>query len=137
MKRLMLVVLSFMVIFAVVAPSTVDAKRGGYRSSPSTFKKPATNQDSNVSNSNSSTTKSNGAANTQNRGLFSGGSFLKGMMIGGLAGMLFGGMFGGMGMLGDILGFVINLLALFLIIAIGIRIVNYFSQRKRQQKRAD
>src|SRR5690606_41631811 len=49
------------------------------------------------------------AATTKSGGLFGGSSFMKGMMLGGLAGLLFGGMFANMGAFGEIFGLLINI----------------------------
>src|SRR5690606_15196258 len=52
------------------------------------------------------------AATTKSGGLFGGSSFMKGMMLGGLAGLLFGGMFANMGAFGEIFGLLINIAAI-------------------------
>jgi len=55
---------------------------------------------------------------------------MKGMMIGGLAGFLFGSMFAGMGIFGNLLGFAVNLLAIYLVVML---VMSFF--RRRQQRR--
>lgn len=147
MKKFMLVFMACFVLFASVAPAIVDAKpRGGsYRSNTGSFKQqqntPSKSQDSvNKDSATNRSTNSTGTANA-NRGFFSGGSFMKGLMIGGLAGMLFGGLFGGMGFMGEILGLLVNLAALFIVIFVVFAIVraifNAMDRRKKQQMHND
>ena len=138
MKKLLLIIMSSLLIFAVVTPSVVDAKGArSYKSPSGSFKKPtkpATSND-NVSNT-KKTTPTNGASTTANRGFFSGGGLMRGLIIGGIAGMLFGGMFGGMGALGNIFGLLINILAIYFLFTIVRRIVVYFiNRRKTNEKR--
>jgi predicted lipid-binding transport protein (Tim44 family) len=137
MKKLLLVIMSSLLIFAIVTPSVVDAKGGrSYKSPSGSFKKPTkpdTTKD-NVSKT-KPTTPTNGA-NTANRGFFSGGGLMKGLLIGGIAGMLFGGMFGSMGALGNIFGLLINILAIYFLFVIIRNIVVYFiNRRKANEKR--
>jgi predicted lipid-binding transport protein (Tim44 family) len=138
MKKLLLVIMSSLLIFAVVTPSVVDAKGGrSYKSPSGSFKKPTAPAKStdNVSNT-KKTNPTNGAATTANRGFFSGGGLMRGLLIGGIAGMLFGGMFGSMGALGNIFGLLINLLALYFLFRIIRNIVVYFiNRRKSNEKR--
>lgn len=63
--------------------------------------------------------------------IFSGGSFMKGLMIGGLAGMLFGGLFGNMGFFGEILGLLVNLMALFALFMLVVMIFRKFKDRRK------
>ena len=135
MKKLMLLVMAFTVFFAFSMPDTSDARRGGFKSPKKSYtqtpSKPADNnvQSSQPSNRQGATTSA-GAA-TQNRGFFSGGGLMKGLMIGGLAGLLFGGMFANMGGFGDFIGLLINVLAIYFIF-IGIRsAIRYFREKRR------
>ncbi|QGQ96746.1 preprotein translocase subunit Tim44 [Paenibacillus psychroresistens] len=137
MKKLLLVIMSSLLIFAVVTPSVVDAKGRSYKSPSGSFKKPTAPAKStdNVSNT-KKTNPTNGAATTANRGFFSGGGLMKGLLIGGIAGMLFGGMFGSMGALGNIFGLLINVLAIYFLFMIIRNIVVYFiNRRKTNEKR--
>ncbi|AIQ24760.1 hypothetical protein CA600_07260 [Paenibacillus sp. VTT E-133280] len=137
MKRVMMIVMAFTLFFAVATPNFVDAKRGGggfksgTRSYSTTPKKSTTD---NVRKSDS--TKSSTAGSTANtkRGFFSGGGLMKGMMIGGLAGLLFGGMFAGMGAFGNILGFVINMLAIYVLVML---VMSFFRRRKERRRLED
>jgi predicted lipid-binding transport protein (Tim44 family) len=130
MKKLLLVMMSSLLIFAVVTPSTIDAKGArSYKSPSGSFKqptKPATTKDSVSKSQPASPTTP-----TTNRGFFSGGGLMKGLLIGGIAGMLFGGMFGNMGALGNIFGLLINVLAIYFLFMIIRSIVVYFIQRRK------
>ncbi|MBW4081355.1 hypothetical protein [Paenibacillus sp. S150] len=132
MKRVMMIVMAFTLFFAVTVPDFADARRGGgfksgTRGYTTTPKKSTTN---NVKQSDSTTGTKAGAGTTANRGFFSGGSLMKGLMIGGIAGFLFGGMFAGMGAFGNLLGFAVNMLAIYFIVMM---IMSFF--RRRQERR--
>lgn len=133
MKRVMMIVMAFTLFFAVTVPDFADARRGGSsfksgsRGFTTTPKKSTTN---NVKQSDSTKNPAAGTAAKTNRGFFSGGSLMKGLMIGGIAGFLFGGMFAGMGAFGNIIGFFINMLAIYLIV---VMIMSFF--RRRQERR--
>jgi predicted lipid-binding transport protein (Tim44 family) len=129
LKRFTMLLMAFTLLLSLSLPHAVDAK--GYRAPRKSFTptKPSTNISKN--NPATSTTKTPFTNPSTNRGFFSGGGFLKGMMIGGLAGMLFGGMFGGMGAFGNMLGFMINLLAIALLIALIIKLFSYFRTRRK------
>ncbi|UVI27716.1 hypothetical protein [Paenibacillus spongiae] len=132
MKKGLMFVMAFVLFFAVTA-GTVDAKpRGGIKSPKKSFTQTPNKSQDNVNASNPGT-KSPGATagTTQKRGFNSGGGFLKGMMIGGLAGMLFGSMFAGMGFMGNILGLLVNLFAIFMLIVAIRGIFMYFKNRRK------
>ena len=134
MKKGLLLTLAFALFFAF-SGGAVDAKpRFGGMKSPtksytSTPSKPADNI--NKSSSGTGATKPGTTGTTANRGFFGGGSFMKGMMIGGLAGMLFGGAFGNLGFMGNMFGFLINILAIYIGIRIISSIIRYFRNRNR------
>ena len=138
MRKWIMVVMAFFLIFAVTAPSMVDAKRGGsFRSgvknyNPAPKKTENKNQVNRSDSSNNS--KSTGAATTQKRGFFSGGSLMKGLMIGGLAGLLFGSMFGNLGFFGELLGLMVNLMALFLLVSLVLLVVRKIKERRNPPK---
>lgn len=133
LKKMLMIMMAFTLIFAVTSPGLVDAKRGGgFKSGPRSYTPAPKKSTDNVQRSGDTTgTNKSGttAGTTANRGFFSGGSFMKGLMIGGLAGMLFGGLFGGMGFLGNLLGLAVNLLAIYVIIAIGVALYRRFKRR--------
>lgn len=134
-NKWIMVVMAFFLIFAVTTPTMIDvadAKRGGsFRSGVQKYK-PAPNKSTNQVNRTDNTNKSNtsSTAPTQKRGFFSGGGLMKGLMIGGLAGMLFGSMFGNLGFLGDILGLMINVMAIFLLISLVMMVVKKFRNKR-------
>lgn len=135
MKKMLLVIMSSLLIFAVITPSVVDAKGRSYKSPSGSFKKPTQPAKENVSNT-QKTTPTNGANTPAKRGFLSGGGLMKGLLIGGIAGMLFGGMFGSMGALGNIFGLLINLLAIYFLYRIIRNIVVFFiNRRKANEKR--
>ncbi|GGH27895.1 hypothetical protein [Paenibacillus segetis] len=140
-KKIMMFMMAFTLILAFVSPDVTDAKRrgGGFsrpgtslttpnKSTTSDFKKTDT-----TSNNKSTSGTSQGA--NAGRGFFSGGSLMKGLMIGGLAGMLFGGMFSGMGFFGNLLGMAVNLFAIFLIVMVIAALYRRFKNQPRRPKR--
>ncbi|MBW7454263.1 hypothetical protein ACFOLF_01875 [Paenibacillus sepulcri] len=134
MKKGLMLFMAFTLFFAVSVGS-VDAKRGGGFKSPRQgfTQHPAKNPDSGINKSTGGTSGAvkSGTAATTKRGFFSGGSLMRGLMIGGLAGLLFGGIFGGMGFLGNFLGLIINVLAIYILIAAIRGIIHYFRNRRR------
>lgn len=126
MKKGFMLVMAFalFVTLGFGMADTADAKRGGAKSSKKSYTQTTPKQDSTSGATQSSTgTKATGtgtgaAATTKSGGLFGGSSLMKGLMIGGLAGMLFGSMFSGMGAFGEILGLMVNLLAIFAVIMV-------------------
>ncbi|MNE66865.1 hypothetical protein D3C80_1624430 [compost metagenome] len=136
LKKLMLVVMAFTLFFAFTVPHAVDAKRsgGGYKSGSRSYTNtPKKSTDSGSTNTKNSSTTNTGQ--TANRGFFSGGGFMKGLMIGGLAGMLFGGMFSNMGAFGNIFGLLINLLAIYVVVMIGIALFRRFKKPRYNDHR--
>lgn len=136
MKKMLMVFVAFTLFFTLFSgfANDADARRGGgFKSSPKSYTTtPKKSTDSNSSTMNSTNrSKNTTAGSTANRGFFSGGSFFKGLMIGGLAGMLFGGMFGNMGMFGDLLGLVINLFAIYILFIAARGIYRMIRQRKK------
>ncbi|SFI31693.1 hypothetical protein SAMN02799624_00311 [Paenibacillus sp. UNC496MF] len=131
MKKGLLVFMAFALFFAFSA-SAADAKPrgGGFKSPRQSYTQTPSKPADNVTKTGTGTTKS-GAATTANRGFFSGGSFMKGLMIGGLAGLLFGGLFGNMGFFGNIIGLLVNVLAIYVVIVLISGIVRYFRNRNK------
>ena len=141
MKKLLLVFMSFTLVFIVTsfsASSEVGAKpsrsykspTGGYNA-PSK-QAPAPAKDTNVSKTTDPSRGTNPAP--ANRGFFSGGGLMKGLLIGGIAGMLFGGLFGNMGVLGNIFGFLINIIAIIAVIMLIRMAVMYFIKRRKENE---
>ncbi|OPA74716.1 hypothetical protein BVG16_23470 [Paenibacillus selenitireducens] len=131
MRKFVLVMMAFFLVMFVVTPSAIDAKpRGGFKSGTKSFN--STTPKSKVNQSNSGTSKSTGTTNntTGKKGFFGGGSFLGGMMMGGLAGMMFGSMLGS-GFMGNMLGLLINVAAIFILFAVIRSLYTYFVNRRK------
>ncbi|MBW5446540.1 hypothetical protein GE107_10765 [Cohnella sp. CFH 77786] len=128
----------FTFTFAVTAPlyDSAEAKPRSFRSGTKSFTNTPNKSQSSVNSGSAAKSTTGAAATTANRGFFSGGSFLKGMMIGGLAGLLFGGLFGGMGFMGNVLGFLVNLIAIVALFMI-IRAVFDAIRRRRSAQRPE
>ncbi|WP_243644403.1 hypothetical protein [Paenibacillus pinisoli] len=123
MKKGILVMLALTLFLSFGFGQVADAKRGGGFKSPKQSFTQTPKKTDNVNQSNPGTGSKAGATTgattggaAKSGGLFGGSSLMKGLMIGGLAGMLFGGLFGGMGAFGEILGLMINVLAIFAVI---------------------
>ena len=126
MKKKGLITMLVLTVFLALSfgfGDTADAKRGGgFKSNKQSFtqKSDSTTQSGSSSSTTLGTKSTTGAGSTaKTGGLFGGGGFMKGMMLGGLAGMLFGGMFANMGGFGQILGLLVNIaaiLAIFMVI---------------------
>jgi predicted lipid-binding transport protein (Tim44 family) len=132
-KRALLLLSLFAFTIAVTVPvDSADARPRSFSSGKKSFSKTPSHSQNSVSKS-STTNKSSAssAGTTANRGFFSGGSFMRGMMIGGLAGMFFGSMFGGMGAIGNIFGFLVNVIALFVLFAVFRGIYDAIKRRRQ------
>ncbi|WP_223067157.1 hypothetical protein [Paenibacillus caui] len=134
LKKLTMVFMAFTLLLAFTVHDNADARRSGgsyksgVRSHTTTPKKSTTTDSATKSNTSSK-------SSTTNRGFFSGGSFMKGMMIGGLAGLLFGGLFSSMGGFGSILGLAVNLFAIYLIIVMAAALFRRFTRPRKPDPR--
>lgn len=116
------------------AVKTVSAKvrGGGYRSTNRSY-----NTNSNKVKTNSTKTAANKAATnkavTANKAKAKSrfGGFLGGMMLGGLAGMLFGGLLANMGGFGNIIGMIVNILAILVILRLVIMLISRMRKNKK------
>ncbi|AWB45425.1 hypothetical protein DCC85_15150 [Paenibacillus sp. CAA11] len=134
-KKLTLVVMALTLFLAFTIHDNADARRGGgYKSGTRSYTTIPKKSNDSVSKSSSTTNRNGATGASTNRGFFSGGGFWKGMMIGGLAGMLFGGMFSGMGFFGNILGFAVNLFAIYLIVVIAVALFRRFRQKPNRPR---
>jgi len=139
MKKLMLFLMAFTVFFAVTAVDSADARRGGFKAPKKSYTQQPSKPADNVRNSDTPAAGTGAAAGgagaaaaAKKPGFFGGGSFMKGMMIGGLAGLMFGGLFAGMGAFGNILGFLINVLAIYVVIVLIRYAFQYFKNKRRE-----
>jgi len=135
-KKALIVLGLFAFTIAVTVPADyADARPRSFSSGKSTFKKnPVQSQDQVNKSSTTDKSSSSTGTSTNRGGLFSGGSFMKGMMIGGLAGLLFGGFFG-TGFFANMMGFIVNALALFVLFLIIRGIFDAIKRRRQTQNR--
>ena len=148
MKKLAAIFLAFTLMFSSVGANLffgedhqVEAK--SYKSGKKGFNSTNTNKNnSNIQNkdNNSSTntnttttSKSKNDSTTASKGGFSAGGLMKGLFIGGLAGMLFGSLFGDMGLIGSILGFMINAAAIMIIVFLCVKIYKMMTRKKKKE----
>ncbi|CAM4406570.1 putative lipid-binding transport protein (Tim44 family) [Paenibacillus endophyticus] len=130
MKKGFIVMLAFALFLTLGFGQHADAKpRGGGIKSPKQSVTQNPKKSENVNQTNPGT-KAGTTAGATKPGFFGGGSLMKGLMIGGLAGLMFGSLFAGMGAFGNILGLMINLLAIFAIIML-IRVAFVYLKSKR------
>ena len=149
MKKLFAMFIALTVMFSSVGTTilfldepTAEAK--SYKSGKKGFN---SNKNTNIQNSNTNTNnktdattnKNNNTTNTNkaeqpSKGGFFSGGLMKGLMLGGLAGLLFGSLFGDMGMLGSILGFMINAFAIAAVVILCIKLVQFFTRKKEKEE---
>ncbi|MCM3757122.1 hypothetical protein M3197_06415 [Sporosarcina aquimarina] len=96
----------------------------GFSPNQNNFNKPAVDKKDNTS-----FTKNTGSQAAKPKS----GGLMKGLMLGGLAGLLFGGLFANMGILGSILGLLVNVFAIIAIIGV-IRMAYLYFKKKKQDK---
>lgn len=144
MKKLSAILLAFTLVFSSVGTTilfandadTVEAK--GYKSGKKGFNN---NNNSNFQKKNNdatnpTTTKQNNNStkkNDSNTASTNKGGLMKGLMLGGLAGLLFGSLFAGMGMLGNILGLLINVAAIAAIVFFLVKIFQLIKRKKDKE----
>jgi len=151
MKKLSAMLLAFTLVFSSVGSvilfdgvQTAEAK--SYKSGKKSFN--SNNGSSNniqnndngtgTSSVNKATTNNNNkttGTTTANKGGFFGGGLMKGLFIGGLAGLLFGSLFSDMGLIGNLLGFLINAAAIIFIVFICIKIYQMMKRKKDKEVR--
>ena len=154
MKKLTAIFLAFTLVFTSVGGTLfafddhqVEAK--SYKSGKKGFKSnnnnsniqnkdndSNTNNNGNVSNNQNNTTNKNTKDTTTKKGGFSSGGLVKGLFIGGLAGLLFGSLFSDLGVLGSILGFMINAGAILLVVFLAVKLVQMMTRKKDKEKEA-
>ena len=128
-------------VFFAFSPVEADAKRG-FKSSRGSYQQPPaapnkTQSQDNVTKTDSSAAKpASGTSAAANRGgLFGGGSLMKGLMIGGLAGLLFGGLFGSLGAFGELLGLMVNVMAIYLLFVLGRALYRNYKAKQASDRR--
>lgn len=114
----------------------VSAK-GGYRSGIKSFNSTKTNNSGSLfGNKQQQRTTTNGTAATSQRN-FTGGSFMRGMIFGGLSGFLFGSLLSQLGGFGMMAGLLINILAVVAIIALIRYLIGSFTNRSKKRQTGD
>lgn len=147
MKKLAAVFLAFTLVFSSVGTTIffggdhqVEAK--SYKSGKKGFKSNNNNQSNiqkdNKDNNNATTNqnnmnKSKSDTTQTKKGGFTSGGLMKGLFIGGLAGLLFGSLFGDLGILGSILGFMVNAAAIAVIVFLCIKIYQVMTRKKKDE----
>ncbi|WP_405097230.1 hypothetical protein [Oceanobacillus sp. FSL H7-0719] len=129
-------------VFQDQGTTTVEAK--SYKSGKRSFSPSGGINSNNNNNSlfqknkkdSSSYNKSAAKQNTNNKGGFMSGGLMKGLMLGGLAGLLFGGLLGNMGILGSMLGLLVNGLAIIFLVSVAMRIYQFFKKKKKEEANA-
>lgn len=114
---------------------TAEAK--SYKSGKKGFSNTPGSNNTNIQNKDTNTNTTNvNKSNTTNpttKGGFTAGGLMKGLMVGGLAGLLFGSLFSDMGLIGNILGFAINAIAIVVILALCVKIFQMITRRKDKE----
>ncbi|SFL23714.1 hypothetical protein SAMN03159341_104183 [Paenibacillus sp. 1_12] len=134
-KKLSMIIMGFIIVFSFSAVNVADAAKSykGPKKSINLDKTPNQNSGVNKADPSTATKTPNATTNPSTAakpGFFSGG-LMKGLLIGGLAGMLFGGLLGDLGGLGNILGMLVNVLAIAALVTGVIKIVQYFRNKRK------
>lgn len=141
MKKILTALITATLLFspignAIFQDHTITVEAKSYKSGKKGFNfnsnKSNTNNNSLFQNNKNNSSKSKANTN-KNGGLMSGG-LMKGLMLGGLAGLLFGGLLGNLGMLGSLLGFAVNILAIVILFAIVRKIFTFFTKKKMRKE---
>ncbi|MDM5188902.1 hypothetical protein QUF99_16725 [Bacillus sp. DX4.1] len=140
LKKFVTVLTAFMVVFAagsfvftdnVAAKSYKSGKKSFTPSSGQNSKVNLNKKDSNVNAKKTtpdSKTKATNTAPKSNKG-----SFMKGLLLGGLGGLLMGSLFANMGALGSVLAFMVNMLLMAGIVMLAVRAFKYFKNQRKKQ----
>lgn len=145
MKKIIVALCAIALVFSPIGDvvfqdqdTTVEAKR--YKSGKKSFNPGNSGINSNNNNSffqnnkkDSKVNKSTTKQNTDNKGGMMSGGLMKGLMLGGLAGLLFGGLLGNMGILGSMLGLLINGLAIIFLISVAVKIYHFFKRKRKEE----
>ena len=149
MKKLAAIFIAFALVFSSVGSvvlfgdeTTAEAKsyksgKKGFNSNNYNNNSGTTNNNMKDKNSDSNTvnksTSTNKSADTTKKGGFFSGGLMKGLFIGGLAGLLFGSLFSDMGLLGNLLGFMINAAAIIFVVFICMKIFQMLKRNKEKE----
>ncbi|MDQ0058065.1 hypothetical protein [Paenibacillus harenae] len=131
MKKGILLIMALTLVMSVGFHSSADARprraikspRQGFTETPK--KKDNANQTNNGA-------RPGTAAGAGRTGFWGGGNFFRGLMVGGLAGLLFGSLFSGWGAFGNLLGLLINVIAIIAVVMLIRAIFSYFRNNRRR-----
>lgn len=143
MKKLAALFLAATLIFSpignIIFQDEITAEARGYKSGKKSFSTPNKVQPNKIEKKQDNTKADNAkkndttaAAKTNKPGM--GGGLMKGLLVGGLAGLLFGSLFANMGMLGSILGLMINVIAIGFIIFMIRKIFVLYKEKQRKKE---
>ncbi|PGK42323.1 hypothetical protein CN907_09430 [Bacillus anthracis] len=141
LKKLVAVMTAFMVIFGASSFMFVDqAAAKSYKSgkksyTPSSGQKSKVDlnkKDNNVNSQKTTTDSKTKATNTAPKS--NKGSFMKGLLLGGLGGLLMGSLFANMGALGSVLAFMVNMLVMAGIVMLAVRAFKYFKDQRKKKE---
>ena len=138
-KKLIAFMTVFGLMLAPVGINTLDdVQARGYKSGkksfqPSQYQKITPKKEQNRQNNMNSNKKKENV--NQSAAQKSGkGSFVKGMLLGGLGGLLVGSLFSNMGPLGPVFAFIVNMLVLVGIIMIIRSLFLHFKRQRKEQR---
>ncbi|MDI7743550.1 hypothetical protein QMK38_16225 [Lysinibacillus fusiformis] len=146
MKKLSAILIAITLAFSSVGTvipfmdhvQTAEAKsyksgKKSYNTNPGSTNKNIQNNDSGSNSTVNKSTTTNKSTSTASKGGFSSGGLMKGLFIGGLAGLLFGSLFSDMGLIGNLLGFMINAAAIIFIVFICIKIYQMMKRKNNKE----
>jgi len=146
MKKLSAILIAITLAFSSVGTvipfmdhvQTAEAKsyksgKKSYNTNPGSTNKNIQNYDSGSNSTVNKSTTTNKSTSTASKGGFSSGGLMKGLFIGGLAGLLFGSLFSDMGLIGNLLGFMINAAAIIIIVFICMKIYQMMKRKNNKE----
>lgn len=134
MKKGLIVMLALSLALTLSHPSADARPRRGIKSPRQSYTEtPKKRENTERANTGTNTGAATGAA--AKRGFWSGGTFFRGLMVGGLAGLLFGGLLSGWGAFGSLIGLLINAAAIFAIIMLVRAVYVRFRNNRRPDER--
>lgn len=146
MKKLSAILIAITLAFSSVGTvipfmdhvQTAEAKsyksgKKSYNTNPGSTNNNIQNNDSGSNSTVNKSTTTNKSTSTASKGGFSSGGLMKGLFIGGLAGLLFGSLFSDMGLIGNLLGFMINAAAIIFIVFICMKIYQMMKRKNNKE----
>ncbi|AXI00904.1 preprotein translocase subunit Tim44 [Sporosarcina sp. PTS2304] len=125
----------------IIFQDEITAEARGYKSGKKSFSTPNKVQPNKIEKKQDNTKQDNVKQNNDKTATGNtakkpsmGGGLMKGLLVGGLAGLLFGSLFANMGVLGSILGLLINVAAIGFIIFMIRKIFVLFKEKQRKKE---